>query len=528
MSAPYEPVLELDDIQGASVPGFLKPYQTLIGFKCDSHAEDLDTYKHFIRNISADVATGRETLNDRRAHRALRRVGQADAKPPAVPFVAVALSYGGLLKLTPGAKSIPSDAFRSGLAARSALLGDPTDTSAEGHPSNWVVGGGKGELDGLILIAGEDPESVARRANEVATKIEDAHLGIVYTEAGAIRADKKGHEHFGFDDGVSQPGIRGRATGDSRDFITDRHIDTSKTPARWLFGYPGQTLVWPGEFVVGYPRSSPDPLIPGHVVTPVPEWMRNGSFLVFRRLRQDVGLFWRTMRAEARKLAKEKGFSGLTDVHLASLLVGRWPSGAPVNRTPDCDLPKLGKDPDANNHFQFDSDTLPVNDADKFPIAKADPVGLTCPWAAHIRKVNTRDSASDVGAEDATYARRLLRVGVPFGQPLANVYSEPKDDPENGNRGLLFLSVQASIENQFEFLCVRWANDPSRPKMPGGHDFIIGQNAAPDEARERRCVIFGSDQKPVTLKADQQWVIPTGGGYFLLPSISALRDVLGA
>ena len=31
--APVEPVLELDDIQGIAVPGFLKPHQTLIGLK---------------------------------------------------------------------------------------------------------------------------------------------------------------------------------------------------------------------------------------------------------------------------------------------------------------------------------------------------------------------------------------------------------------------------------------------------------------------------------------------------------------
>jgi hypothetical protein len=70
-------------------------------------------------------------------------------------------------------------------------------------------------------------------------------------------------------------------------------------------------------------------------------------------------------------------------------------------------------------------------------------------------------------------------------------------------------------------------NDPARPKMPGGHDFIIGQNGAPGENRIHRCTMFGSDFKTSELATDKQWVIPTGGGYFLLPSISAIRDVLG-
>jgi hypothetical protein len=37
--APVEPALELDDIQGAAVPGFLKPFQTLIGVQCPAGKE---------------------------------------------------------------------------------------------------------------------------------------------------------------------------------------------------------------------------------------------------------------------------------------------------------------------------------------------------------------------------------------------------------------------------------------------------------------------------------------------------------
>src|SRR5262249_13126177 len=156
--------------------------------------------------------------------------------------------------------------------------------------------------------------------------------------------------------GVSQPGIRGRASVDAADFITDRHIDKASTPEAWLFGLPGQDLVWPGEFLLGQPATSPDPLIPGPAAPAVPQWTQNGAFLVFRRLRQDVGLFWRTMDVLSKDLARNKGFEGINDTRLASLLVGRWPSGAPVNRTPDKDVDQLGTSGVANNHFQFDSD----------------------------------------------------------------------------------------------------------------------------------------------------------------------------
>jgi hypothetical protein len=127
-------------------------------------------------------------------------------------------------------------------------------------------------------------------------------------------------------------------------------------------------------------------------------------------------------------------------------------------------------------------------------MSEADPAGITCPWAAHIRKVNTRDSASDLGGREASFARRMLRVGIPFGKPLPEKqrYADKNEDGNYLKRGLLFQCVQASIEDPFEFLASRWMGDPARPKMPAGHDLLVGQNAALGEAQVRGCVIFGS------------------------------------
>ena len=52
---------------------------------------------------------------------------------------------------------------------------------------------------------------------------------------------------------------------------------------------------------------------------------------------------------------------GLSPEHFASMLVGRWPSGAPLMRTPTADAPMLAADNLANNHFLFDDDTRPSN-----------------------------------------------------------------------------------------------------------------------------------------------------------------------
>jgi Dyp-type peroxidase family len=392
-----------------------------------------------------------------------------------------------------------------------------------------VEGPGK-ELDALVLVAGDCRQEVTKRADELASRFEAARVSILYREDGnVLTGDRKGHEHFGFDDGISQPGIRGREPDEPHAFITERHIDPTHTPETWLYGYPGQDLIWPGEFVIGYPRTGPDPLLPGPPDPTLPGWTRNGSFLVFRRLRQDVGLFWRTMRDRAAELAGKPAFVGMDDVRLASLLVGRWPSGAPFVRTPHHDDLGLGEDPLANNNFLFDSDTPPLQltrgREDDYPLAKADPVGMTCPWAAHIRKLNTRDSASDLGGRESTYGRRVLRVGIPFGKALEDKYATIDRDPQKGDRGLLFLSIQASIEQQFEFLMSRWINNSARPKMPGGNDMLIGQNTVA-ENRIRQCVLFGSDHQQEVLQAREQWVIPTGGGYFFMPSITALLNLI--
>jgi Dyp-type peroxidase family len=514
-TAPVEPALELDDIQGIAVPGFFKPHHTLLYLRATADVK-LDAYCGALAGLP--VTPGTATLHDRRLTR------DGSARPRAQVLIAIGFTYDGLRRLVPSAAEITSTAFKHGLARRASLLGDPASVDDEGNPARWVVGGTTNPIDAMIVIAGDARDEVSAQAAQI--RKDFAACGVeVEAQDGDARPDLPGHEHFGFNDGISQPGIRGRASASATDFITERHVDPSDTPAAWLYGYPGQDLVWPGEFVFGYPTTSPDPLLPGPIAHGGPAWTRNGSFLVYRRLRQDVAAFWTTMRDEAARLAALPGFTGMTDDRLAALLIGRWPSGAPVNRTPNKDLPALGTDPLANNYFLFDSDTprlhLRNGSEDPFPAAKADPVGITCPWAAHIRKVNVRDSPSDMGGATATQNRRLLRVGVAFGPPLADKYGAA-EDPLHGQRGLLFLSIQRSIEDQFEFLQARWMNDDARPKLPGGHDMLVGQNPAP-----RRCTLFGDGLSQAQVRAGKPFVIPTGGAYLFVPSLSTLRDVIG-
>jgi deferrochelatase/peroxidase EfeB len=142
-------------------------------------------------------------------------------------------------------------------------------------------------------------------------------------------------------------------------------------------------------------------------------------------------------------------------------------------------------------------------------------VGTSCPLSAHIRKVNTRASANDRGASRSALNRRILRRGLPYGTPDA------------AEKGLLFLSYQASITDQFEFLMTAWMNDRAAPRSPSGHDLLVGQNGEPGQGRSRSAAFLNAEGAAQELTATSQFVTPTGGGYFFTPAVSAVREVIG-
>jgi Dyp-type peroxidase family len=531
--APEEPLLDGAEIQGNIVPGFMKPLQSVLGLRIT----DSPQARVWLHDLVPQVTTMDQVMPSRMKVRAARLsartvaghtdvVGQLDDL-----WLNVALSFAGMCTLQPASAPFEADkfvdeAFAVGLAGRSAVLGDPTEPGTPGHPSTWVVGGPGNEADVLLVFGADRTETMQARFEEVKSSAQASGLDVVHEEHGG-KLDAVGHEQFGFQDGISQPGVRGRFASDPQTFVTPRTVDRDVVPESWLYGLPGQYLVWPGAFVFGYPVPGVDPLLAGPATIPGPLWARNGSYLVYRRLRQDVALFRSFLTEQSAALAMQDGFEGTTATQLGAMVVGRWPSGAPLARAPHADDPDLGADPLENNHVEFAADTpeLPLIDGPRpaYPCAHADPVGITTPLAAHIRKVNVRDVGSDQGGRRASFARRILRRGLPFGPPMPP--SGP--DPANGNRGLMFLSYQTSITDQFEFLNTAWMGDPVAPRAPSGHDMLVGQNGQPGEQRKRDCVFLSPDGDVGHVTAQTEWVIPTGGGYFFSPSISALRDVIG-
>jgi Dyp-type peroxidase family len=513
-------------IQGNIVPGFNKDHQHFLFYRI---TEFLRT-KKFLRAMSPSITSMDEALDFVRAHRELR-LKSGKAEPPGLKatWVNIAFSCRGIEKLGAGSgEQFGDQSFRQGLAERSTYLGDPTDSSQPGHRSRWRVGGPHNEADILLIVASDSTADLDRKVRAIRKLANTARLDLLFEQRGdTLPGALRGHEHFGFKDGVSQPGIRGKASDAAGDYITPRYLVPAEKLDQhpMIFARPGQALVWPGQFLLGEPRQAPNhPHNEGLPASNFPSWAARGAYLVCRRLNQDVVAFWNFVAEAAWRV-------GVPPVRLAAALVGRWPSGAPLMRTPAADNPALAGDSFANNHFIFDDDTRPSSlreipgyAGDTFDRARADMLGAVCPHFAHIRKVNPRDSATDLGKMEDTLTRLILRRGIPFGPPIVGV-KKPSRKLLVQERGLMFLCYGATIEEQFEFLVRRWANSAIQPDL-GGHDPIIGQRDARGD--RTRFVDLPTSSGTVRLELNAEWVTPTGGGYFFAPPIAALADVLGA
>jgi Dyp-type peroxidase family len=542
-----EPHLAVANIQGNIIAGFNKDFQTLLFLRID----DAPAFKAWLATFAGLVATAEEVIAFNRLFKRTRdRRGYSGSVKAS--WINIAFSHAGLAKLTAEADAFVDPSFRTGVVAQSAALGDPTAEDADGHPNHWVVADGDSGADVLIIVAADTLDDLEAELAQVEQLIfaprrqgRPVRCGasVIFKQDGRTQLGVlAGHEHFGFLDGVSQPGLRGRISNNRHDVLTPR-----QNPDDPDQGKPGQDLLWPGEFIFGYPGQSPSQPVAeagpdslsgdaGNAVAP--NWAKDGAYLVFRRLRQDVFKFHSFLNQQA-------GVLGVTPAELGARVVGRWSSGAPTMRVPDVDNPVLADDDCANNHFEFQGATQqtqspPGRDQCRdttYPASPGDPSGDRCPFAGHIRKSYPRDDGSQspnqYQPDDAarrlnerdTQTHRLLRRGIPYGPSSRSTPAVPVDDEVD--RGLLFMAYMTSIIDQFEFVTKSWVNNPNFKDPNAGIDPIIGQAQRPDGSRERtfNVRLGGADHQ---LTAPEDWVIPTGGGYFFAPSISALRDTLAS
>jgi Dyp-type peroxidase family len=575
---PFEETLALDVIQGNVIDGgFNKDFQTILCLEIS----DATRFKVWLKAQIPFISRAAEVLTFNRLFKTIRK-RHGEPVGLKATWVSISFSFQAVTLLTNAAEAAKflDQAFKDGLAAHSQGLGDPTAAAAEGNPANWVVGGPQQEAHVLMLVAADDRGDMlteVARIEESLFNLRDQNgqhvpsgAQLIFREEGAnLPAPLGGHEHFGNLDGISQPGVRGRISADPNDVLTPRQnsekIDQHGNRTQ---GKPGQDLLWPGEFVFGYPAQEPlassledsKGAVKKAVDGVEPHWTDNGSYLVFRRLRQDVAKFHQFLNYQAPAL-------NTNPLLVSSKLVGRWESGAPTVRNPDVDNPAMGNDDCANNDFEFnrsddpkDSKHGPNDCQDNFPDDPKDDAtnlppdnaatGKRCPFIAHTRKSYPRNDLTPGGGKDGeidkrigkseatTQTHRMLRRGIPYGSVSPSTPAEPIADTED--RGLHFLAYQTSIVNQFEFVTKNWVNNPNFSTqaatghecggvLPLGHDPIIGQSNN-NGNRTRQFFIELTDdagtERCEQLTAPEDWVIPTGGGYFFTPSIDALKSTL--
>jgi Dyp-type peroxidase family len=473
---------DLDSIQGIGIAGFKKDHQELIFVTFGAPPASKALVKALRHRIShaAEVGDFNEDFSE-----ALHQHGQ-DPDLTAL-WVGIGISASGLEKLGASLDELPAgagrDAFRAGMAARNTAIGD----SGPNDPTHWLPPfRTRGGVDAVIVVAGDEPTDVDRVVDEIAEAVTHHEGTVVFQERGAtLIGEMRGHEHFGFKDGASQPAIVGYDTGPG----------PQEPPA-----------VPAGEFVLGYPDGAA-------VIAQVEETWRNGSFLVFRRLLQDVFAF-----RSITKIPVPGADPQLDDKQLAAKMVGRWPSGAPLEKYPDGD-PGAGHN---DNDFEY---------------LTTDDQGLVVPTWAHIRKANPRDESQPptVTADDDSGRHRMLRRGAPFGPELAS--DAHQDDGQE--RGLHFIAVIADLARQFEFVQLNWIDNENFPKgsKPGtaggpysppspairgdGPDPVVGEGNTNKVLQLHQPL----GVRGITLTGDVVRV--SAGEYFFCPALAALDLLSG-
>lgn len=120
----------------------------------------------------------------------------------------------------------------------------------------------KQDLHGVFLVTGESEHSVQDRIADITHALKDSvdllanELGHVRPKEGPDGQKLRGKEHFGWQDGISQPIINGFhvAPENSKEVLTDLGVIVIRSKG----GGPSKE----------------------------PEWAHNGSYLVFRKLHQ--------------------------------------------------------------------------------------------------------------------------------------------------------------------------------------------------------------------------------------------------
>jgi Dyp-type peroxidase family len=412
-----------------------------------------------------------------------------------------------------------SPEFITGMSAedgRSRRLGDVGANA----PKGWRWGGPDNVPHLLLMLYARQVEG-AKWKQTVMAMLPASGLSVLQCLDSAVR---DGYEPFGFRDDISQPQLdwnRERKAGG------DAQLDYGNLVAlgEFLLGYPNEYGQYTDRPLV---RAEDDPSALLHPVAGQPDMHdlgRNGTYLVFRHLRQDVQGFWQFLDKQANADPEVRQA-------LAEAMVGRTREGAPLVGTTDRAIPGVGPKPEdiRLNQFTFTSDSG----------------GIRCPFGAHIRRANPRNADLPDGARGllgrlirilgfcresirtdtiaSTRFHRLLRRGRKYGTKLTPEQAIRSGQSDGEERGLHFICLNANIGRQFEFVQNAWLMNSKFNGLTDESDALLGN---------RTHIGGGSGANSFSLRKHRgaprritglpQFVTVRGGAYFFLPGIQAVR-----
>jgi len=477
--------MELDEIQNVILSGYShQPVSSYLFLQMPT----LQAARDWLTQITPNITMATPWPKD----------ANGKVQPPAT-CLNIAFTHEGLEMLKIGLDGFQTE-FCEGMAGpvdtqdptklvnRARRLGDTGDS----QPTNWEFGGPMGDtIHCLLLLFATNTDTLTTLRDQQLALLQQHEIKVVTIQAAYRPIHSR--EPFGFMDGFSQPAVEGSVEGDT----TADH----------------QPIIKTGEFLLGY-RNEYNLFAPAPTQ---PALARNGSYLVYRKMEQDVVGFWNFVYAMS-------GQDGVKAEKLAAKMVGRWRSGAPLTIAPDQDDQILAADLDKSNDFTF---------------ADTDLAGYSCPVGSHIRRVNPRDALQpDPAASLVDVNRhRILRRGRAYGpeypqdvvQHLLQVAqaqgaNQFVSDGE-GSRGLAQIIINADIKRQFEFIQQSWVNDPKFDGSYDTRDPLIGNNGE-DKNKADNMTIARHPVRQV-IQNVPRFVKILGGGYFFLPSRSGLRFIAG-
>ncbi|MBR7780535.1 Dyp-type peroxidase [Undibacterium luofuense] len=321
-------------------------------------------------------------------------------------------------------------------------------------------------------------------------------------------------EHFGYTDGIGDPVIAGVPYDADRVAGRGKQMDNGQ----W------EPLA-PGEFIFGHLDEAQE-----YPPAPLPRLLaRNGTYMVYRKLHENIASFDAFLEREA---AKAYPFEGGKEL-LAAKFVGRWrDNGAPLVTAPD---------PASKKAFDQRFAAASAQEQDKMLsdfTYDQDMSGARCPFSGHIRRINPRASlelghqpgdppgsfSRMNGAFDTPGAlanrRRLMRRGLPYGE----VRDRSRND---GNHGIIIMLLNADIARQFEFVQQQWVNYGNDFHAGNDKEIILGNHSADTRFASKAVLQVEptGDQVPYLLGGIPRLVETRGGEYFFIPGMTALRMI---